>query len=87
MGLLADLAAVCHFLPKAILKDSAAGLCSVLGLVTLILTLGSIHYHHKYREELTITTDKPLEKPLTVVLASDLHIGYHNRKAELQIML
>ena len=81
--LLADLAAVCHFLPKAILKDSAAGLCSVLGLVTLILTLGSIHYHHKYREELTITTDKPLEKPLTVVLASDLHIGYHNRKAEL----
>ena len=81
--LLADLAAVCHFLPKAILKDSAAGLCSVLGLVTLILTLGGIHYHHKYREELIITTDKPLEKPLTVVLASDLHIGYHNRKAEL----
>ena len=82
--LLADLAAACHILPKAFLKDSAAGLCSVLGLVTLILTLGGIHYHHKYREELTITTGKQLEKPLTVVLASDLHIGYHNRKAELE---
>ena len=32
---------------------------------------------------MTIVTDKPLEKPLTVVLASDLHIGYHNRKPEL----
>ena len=26
---------------------------------------------------------KPIEKPLTIVLASDLHIGYHNRKTEL----
>jgi hypothetical protein len=44
---------------------------------------GSLHYKHKYREELTITTEKPLEKPLTVVLASDLHVGYHNRREEL----
>ena len=55
----------------------------MVGLVALILTLGGFHYHHKYREEMTIVTDKPLEKPLTVVLASDLHIGYHNRKPEL----
>jgi predicted MPP superfamily phosphohydrolase len=47
------------------------------------MTAGCIHYHHKYREELTIHTDKPLDKPLTIVLASDLHIGYHNRKGEL----
>ena len=80
---LADIASLCHILPKTLLKDSALGLFSTLGIVALILTLGAIHYHHKYREELTITTDKPLEKPLTIVLASDLHIGYHNRKAEL----
>ena len=55
----------------------------MVGLVALILTLGGFHYHHKYREEMMIVTDKPLEKPLTVVLASDLHIGYHNRKPEL----
>ena len=81
--IVADLAAVCHLLPKTFLKDSAVGLGTVLGLVDVILTLGGIHYHHKYREELSITTTKPLEKPLTIVLASDLHIGYHNRKPEL----
>ena len=81
--LVADIATLCHLLPKTFLKDSVAGLGTVLGLLTLILTLGGFHYHHKYREEMTIVTDKPLEKPLTVVLASDLHIGYHNRKPEL----
>ena len=81
--LVADLATLFHLLPKTFLRDSVAGLGTVLGLVALILTLGGFHYHHKYREEMTIVTDKPLEKPLTVVLASDLHIGYHNRKPEL----
>lgn len=79
----ADLATLCHLLPKTMLKDSLAGLGAVIGIVTVILSLGCVHYHHKYREELTISTAKPLEKPLTIVLASDLHIGYHNRKAEL----
>ena len=81
--IVADIAAVCHLLPKAFLKDSAAGLGTVVGLVAVILTIGGIHYHHKYRVQQTITTAKPLEKPLTIVLASDLHIGYHNRKPEL----
>ena len=82
--LLADVAALCHLLPKTFLKDSMPGLLTITGLITIVMALGGIQYHHKHREELTITTDKPLEKPLTIVLASDLHIGYHNRKAELE---
>ena len=81
--LLADIASLCHLLPKTLLKDSAAGLLGAVGIVALVMTLGAIHYPHKYREELTLETDKPLEKPLTIVLASDLHVGYHNRRAEL----
>ena len=81
--LVADIAALCHILPKTLLKDSAAGLLGAVGIVALIMTLGAIHYPHKYRGELTLETDKPLEKPLTIVLASDLHVGYHNRRAEL----
>ena len=81
--ILADIASLCHLLPKTLLKDSATGLLGALGIVALIMTLGAIHYPHKYREELTLKTEKPLEKPLTIVLASDLHIGYHNRRAEL----
>ena len=56
---------------------------TVTGIVAIILVSGGIHYLHKQREELIIHTDKPLEKPLTVVLASDLHVGYGNRRAEL----
>lgn len=81
--LLADIASLCHLLPKTFLKDSLAGLLSVVGLVALVLVLGGLRYHHKYREEMTVTTVKPIAQPMTVVLASDLHIGYHNRKAEL----
>ena len=81
--IVADIASLCHLLPKTLLQDSAAGLLGAVGIVTLILTLGAIHYPRKYREELTLETDKPLEKPLTIDLASDLHIGYHNQKAEL----
>ena len=81
--LLADLLSLVHVLPKTFLKDSLPGLCTVVGIVALILTLGGFHYHHKYREEMTLVTEKPLEKPLTLVLASDLHVGYHNRKPEL----
>ena len=81
--LLADIAALCRILPKTLLKDSAAGLLAVLGIVSLILVAGGIHYRHKYRVEMTLETAKPLEKPLTVVLASDLHVGYHNRRQEL----
>ena len=79
----ADIASLCHLLSKIYLKDSAIGLLSTIGIVAVILTIGGFHYHHKYREEMTLVTDKPLEKPLTVVMASDLHLGYHNRKAEL----
>ena len=72
-----------HLVPAAFLKDSWAGTCAVLGLLVLLLVYGNVHYHHKYREAIEIQTDKPLDRPLTIVLASDLHAGYHNRKAEL----
>lgn len=81
--LLSDFASLCHLLPKAFMKDSWAEFLTVFGIVAMGMALGGIQYHHKHREELTITTSKPIEKPLTIVLASDLHIGYHNRKAEL----
>lgn len=79
----ADVLSLCRLLPKTFLCNSGTGLCLVLGIVAAILAAGNIHYRHKYREELTIRTSKPLPKPLTIVLASDLHIGYHNRRAEL----
>ena len=81
--ILADILSLCKVLPKGFLSGNMTGFLSVLGLVAVILIAGGIHYKHKYREELTLKTEKPLEKPLTVVLASDLHVGYGNRRGEL----
>ena len=81
--ILADIFSLCKVLPKSFLSNSMAGLLGVIGIVAVILIYGSIHYRHKYREELTVHTEKPLKKPLIVVLASDLHVGYGNRRAEL----
>lgn len=72
-----------HIVPASFLKDSLAGTCTVLGIIAVLLVYGNVHYHHKYRQPLDIVTDKPLEKPLTIVMASDLHAGYHNRRKEL----
>lgn len=82
--LMADIASLLHLLPKTFLRDSIAGLATVVGVVALVMALGGVHYHHKYREEMTLHTDKPLKRPLTIVLASDLHVGYHNRGEELR---
>ena len=81
---LADIAVLCKILPKAYINDSLTGLLSIVGVVAAVMIAGGVHYHHKYREELTVQTQKPLEQQhIKVVLASDLHIGYSNRKAEL----
>lgn len=82
--ILADISSLCKFLPPSFLKDNLAALLSLIGLIAVVMVAGGIHYKHKYREELTIKTEKPLEQQhIKVVLASDLHIGYSNRKAEL----
>ena len=81
--LVADIFTICRILPKGFIHDSAVGLGVALGVVAVLLVAGGIHYRHKFREDLTIHTVKPLERPLTVVLASDLHVGYTNRRAEL----
>ena len=81
--ILADIGVLVRLVPKDWLSSNAVAMASILGVIAIVLTAGGIHYRHKYREELTIRTEKPLDKPLKVVLASDLHIGYSNRKAEL----
>ena len=72
-----------RIVPSGFLRDSWAGTLTVVGAISVILVYGNIHYKHKYREFIDIKTEKPLERPLTIVMASDLHAGYHNRKEEL----
>ena len=80
--LLADLGVLVRLIPRGGLVGNGAALAGILGAVALLLVAGGVHYRHKYREELTLWTEKPLARPLTVVLASDLHLGYSNRRRE-----
>ena len=80
---LLSLGRVLGLVPVSLLKDSAAGTGLVLGVLALILVCGHVHYRHKYRETIDIQTEKPLERPLRIVLASDLHAGYGIRAKEL----
>ena len=80
---LLSLGRVLGLVPATFLKDSAAGTGLVLGLLVLILVCGHVQYRHKHRETIDIQTEKPLERPLRIVLASDLHAGYGIRAKEL----
>ena len=76
-----DIARFLHLLPAAWLRDNwwTAG-CIVLFLLGLFV-YGNLHYRHKYRQEITIRSAK-VTKPVKLVLMSDLHLGYHNRRKE-----
>lgn len=81
-GLLQLLCAL-HVLPSTWLHRSWQGtLCITLSML-LIFTYGYFHYRHKERVEMSLTTGKALPKPLTIVMMSDLHIGYLNQVDEL----
>ena len=47
-----------------------------------IFIYGNIHYKHKVRQPLELTTERHLDKDLKIVMISDLHLGYHNRRAD-----
>lgn len=59
---------------------TAIGLTAVL---TAVFVYGNIQYNNKVRAYITITTAKHLERPLRIVMLSDLHLGYHNGRHKL----
>ena len=81
--LVLDLGRLLHLVrPQWMHQNFPLTACIVIGMFALFL-YGNVHYHHKVREELHLTTDKPLARPLRIVMLSDLHLGYHNPRKEL----
>lgn len=80
--LLLDIGRLVHLVPSSWLRDN--GITSLVLTVLMLVTFigGNIHYHNKQRQEINLTTDKHLERPLKIVMLSDLHAGFHNRRAE-----
>lgn len=81
--LLLDLGRLLQLLPRTLFYDNwwtAGGI--VISLLALFI-YGNLHYQNKHREELQLTTEKQITRPVKIVALSDLHIGYHNRRQEL----
>lgn len=81
--LLLDLGRLLHLVPRHWLYSNAAMSWVLLGVMVLLFAGGNIHYNNKVRQTLELTTDKHLGRPLKVVMMSDIHLGYHNRRKEL----
>ncbi len=80
-----DIKRLVHIVPKAWLFDNGYTSIGIFAFMLLIFGYGSIHYNNKVREQIDIKTDKAisLEKKSTkIVLLSDLHLGYHNRRSD-----
>lgn len=82
--LVLDIGRLVHLVPASLLVNSMKGSAAIALVVLGVFVYGNIHYNSKYRKELTIKTEKKLSRPYNVVMLSDLHVGYHNRKAELE---
>ena len=81
--LVLDLLWLLHVVPRAWLFHHAGmSVALTLGLFFVFL-LGNRHYYNKVRQPLTFTTAKPLQRDVKLVMASDLHLGYHNPRKEL----
>ena len=80
--LVLDIGRLVHLVPSSWLRDN--GITSLVLKALMLVTFigGNIHYHNKQRQEISLTTDKHLERPLKIVMLSDLHAGFHNRRAE-----
>ena len=82
--LVLDLGRLVRILPRTILYNNWGTTIGIVVLMTVIFTYGYFHYKHKYREDIRLTTEKSMAKPIKLVMMSDLHLGYHNRKEELR---
>ena len=81
--LVLDLGRLVHLVPKSLLVANWQSALGIFVLLFGIFLYGNLHYKNKVRVAQELTTEKPLPKTYTVVMVSDLHIGYHNPRKEL----
>ena len=81
--LVLDLGRLCRIVPHEWLYANGRSAIAIAAVLAGTFLYGYVHYRHKVRVPLEIRTAKPLARPLRVLMASDLHLGYHNDRREL----
>ena len=80
--LLSDIGRVLHLVPATWFRSNGTTSLVIAAVMLATFVAGNIHYHHKARRDISLTTGKKLERPLKIVMLSDLHAGFHNRRDE-----
>ncbi len=92
--LVLDIARWTHLIPKEWVYNNGYSTIGMLALMLFIFGYGYMHYLDKQRVPLEIKTTKDIslstdslelfsgKKAVKIVLLSDLHLGYHNRRQE-----
>ena len=81
--LLLDIGRLAHLIPGSWLNANLVTSVALSGILLVVFLCGNIHYYSKVRVLLNATSVKPLDKDYTIVMASDLHLGYHNSRKDL----
>lgn len=81
--LLLDIGRLIHLVPKTWLHANGVTAVAIAGLLITVFLCGNLHYYNKVRVPITITTTKPLPHDYRIVMLSDLHLGFHNTRADL----
>ena len=91
--LLLDIGRLCHVVPHSFVINSLTGTLSVCILMTGVFTYAYLHYKNKVRVEIELQSHKINDNEQdtkaneqeikTIVMMSDLHLGYHNGRKEL----
>lgn len=81
--LLLDIGRLIRLVPKSFLYHNGVTAIGILALICGIFLYGNWRYRNKVRVPLEVRTTKKLPKTYKVVMASDLHLGYHNPRKEL----
>ncbi len=78
-----DVGRLLHLVPRCWLVGNWTAAAVILFVLGGLLLYGRLHYNNKVRVCVSLTTDKPLSRDYKIVMASDLHLGYHNPRREL----
>ena len=80
--LVIDLLRLLHLVPRGLVIGNWLTLGILAAVIAAVFTTGNLIYHKKRRNEITLTAPS-LDRPLTIVAASDLHLGFGIGRGEL----
>lgn len=83
--LVLDIARLLHLLPRTALINNAYTAVGVAVFLIAVFVYGNVNYRNKVRQPIALHSAKHSSKhEVRLVMMSDLHLGYHNNRAELR---